>query len=239
VKVDFSEFEYGFQYKRIRTDTDETDRLWQIGRVCLWPNALFTGNHIEFRVPIDDENMLSVTWHFSRVPKDREPYVQKDEYIPTWHAPIKDKDGNWITSHVMNQDFLAWVGQGTIADRSLEYLATSDRGIVLIRNQFLRDMEAIDKGKDPKAVVRDPGVNKRIMLPVAERKPLMEGKSIAELLRDPDQAARIGDYIFQAGQPKEVRDQYLAAMGVNDSDVRPPDETVDILAPPEKRIARS
>ena len=26
VKVDFSEFEYGFQYKRIRTDTDENDR---------------------------------------------------------------------------------------------------------------------------------------------------------------------------------------------------------------------
>ena len=57
--VDFSEFEYGFQYKRIRTDTDETDRLWTVGRVCLWPNALFTGNHIEFRVPIDDENTLS------------------------------------------------------------------------------------------------------------------------------------------------------------------------------------
>jgi 5,5'-dehydrodivanillate O-demethylase len=56
VKVDFSEFEYGFQYKRIRSDTSEHDELWTIGRVCLWPNALFTGNHIEHRVPIDDEN---------------------------------------------------------------------------------------------------------------------------------------------------------------------------------------
>jgi 5,5'-dehydrodivanillate O-demethylase oxygenase subunit len=44
VKVDFSEFEYGFQYKRIRTDTSDKDRLWTVGRVCLWPNGLFTGN---------------------------------------------------------------------------------------------------------------------------------------------------------------------------------------------------
>jgi len=239
VRVDFTEFEYGFQYKRIRTDTDETDRLWQIGRVCLWPNALFTGNHIEFRVPIDDATTLSVTWHFSRVPTEREPYVQKDRDIPTWHAPVKDENGRFITSHVMNQDFLAWVGQGTIADRSQEYLATSDRGIVLMRNQFLRDLDAIAKGKDPKAVIRDPKANRRVMLPVAERKPLMEGKPIAELLKDPDQAARIGDYIFQAGQPKEVRQAYLAAMGVNDADVKPLDQAVDILAPPEKRIARS
>jgi len=34
VRVDFSEFEYGFQYKRIRTDTSEHDELWTIGRVA-------------------------------------------------------------------------------------------------------------------------------------------------------------------------------------------------------------
>ena len=88
LKVDFSEFEYGFQYKRIREDTDENDRLWQVGRVCLWPCGLFTGNHVEFRVPVDDENTLSVMWHFSRVPHEREPYVQNS--IPTWKGPIED-----------------------------------------------------------------------------------------------------------------------------------------------------
>jgi 5,5'-dehydrodivanillate O-demethylase len=45
--------------------------------VCLWPNGLFTGNHVEFRVPIDDENTLSIMWHFSRVPRDREPFFAK------------------------------------------------------------------------------------------------------------------------------------------------------------------
>ena len=117
VKVDFNEFDWGFQYKRIRTDTSAEDRLWTIGRVCLWPNALFTGNHCEFRVPIDDHNTLSITWHFSRVPRDREPYVQ--DKVPAWRGPIADpQTGRWVTSHVMNQDFVTWVGQGGIADRT-------------------------------------------------------------------------------------------------------------------------
>jgi hypothetical protein len=53
----------------------------------------------------DDENTLSVMWHFSRVPREREPYVQNS--IPTWQGPIADPaTGRWITSHVMNQDFV-------------------------------------------------------------------------------------------------------------------------------------
>ncbi len=168
VKVDFSEFQYGFQYKRIRTDTSEHDRLWTVGRVCLWPNGLFTGNHVEFRVPVDDENTLSVMWHFSRVPREREPYVQNS--IPTWQGPIADPaTGRWISSHVMNQDFVTWVGQGRVADRSQEYLAPSDRGIVMIRRRFLDDIKAIAEGKDPKAIIRDPAANRAIVLPVAER----------------------------------------------------------------------
>jgi hypothetical protein len=30
-----------------------SSELWTVGRVCLWPNALFTGNHIEYRVPME------------------------------------------------------------------------------------------------------------------------------------------------------------------------------------------
>ena len=68
----------------ILRDTDASDRLWTIGRVCLWPAALFVGGHIKYRVPVDDENTLSVCWHFSRVPREREPYVQNS--IPTWRG---------------------------------------------------------------------------------------------------------------------------------------------------------
>ena len=76
---------------------------------------------------MDDENTLSVTWAFERVPKGREPYDQGP--IPSWHGPIKDPvTGRWLTSHVMNQDFIAWAGQGVIADRTKEHVGLSDRG---------------------------------------------------------------------------------------------------------------
>ena len=218
VKIDFTEFEYGFQYKRIRQDTNDEDGLWTIGRVCLWPNALFTGDHCEFRVPIDDENTLSITIHFARVPREREPYVQGR--IPTWHGPISDPaTGRWITTHVMNQDFVAWVGQGEIADRSKELLAPSDRGIVMARRRFLSDLEALENGKDPKAIVRDATINERIVLPVAERHTLIEGRTRAEYLKDPLARRALQGYVFQAGQPPEVRDEFLAAMGFNGMEI--------------------
>jgi hypothetical protein len=132
LRLEFDEFDYGFTYRRIREGMSESDPMWTVGRVCLWPNALFPGDHFEWRVPIDDEHTLSVTWAFTRVPQEREPYVQQS--IPAWHGPVKDPEtGRWISSHVMNQDFLMWCGQGAVAERSKEYLATSDRGVVLIR----------------------------------------------------------------------------------------------------------
>jgi 5,5'-dehydrodivanillate O-demethylase len=230
VKVDFNEFDYGFQYKRIRTDTTDKDRLWTIGRVCLWPNGLFTGNHVEFRVPVDDENTLSVMWHFSRVPREREPYVQNS--IPTWQGPIADPEtGRWITSHVMNQDFVTWVGQGRIADRSQEYLAPSDRGIVMIRRRFLNDIEAVKEGRDPKAVIRDPEANRAITLPVAEREKFIDGFEHADFLRDPFSRRNLQGYIFQTGQPAEVRAAFLAAMGVSEVEATADPQPYDALAP--------
>ena len=76
LKLKFEEFEHGFIYKRVREDSDETNPYWTVGRVALWPNGFYLGNHFEWRVPIDDENTLSVAWFFMRVPKGREPYAQ-------------------------------------------------------------------------------------------------------------------------------------------------------------------
>jgi 5,5'-dehydrodivanillate O-demethylase len=181
-------------------------------------------------VPVDDENTLSVMWHFSRVPKEQEPYEQNS--IPTWSGPIADpQTGRWITSHVMNQDFVTWVGQGRMADRSKEYLAPSDRGVVLLRRRFLNDLEAIEQGRDPKGIVRDPETNRAIPLPVAERKNCIEGFTRAEIMRDPFSRRNLQGYIFQTGQPLEVREAFLAAMGFTEAELAPPDGSYDPLAP--------
>jgi 5,5'-dehydrodivanillate O-demethylase oxygenase subunit len=214
LKLEFDEFDYGFVYRRIREGMSESDPMWTVGRVCLWPNALFTGDHFEWRVPVDDQNTLSVTWTFSRVPKESEPFVQ--DRIPAWHGPVIDPaTGGLISSHVMNQDFVAWIGQGTIADRTQEHLGTSDRGVLMLRKRFLSDLEAVARGEDPKAVIRDPEVNRRVTLPVAERKFLTEGVTREELLKHPIHGRELTDgFPFQKGQPQAIRQAFLEAMGV-------------------------
>jgi 5,5'-dehydrodivanillate O-demethylase len=87
VKIGFSEFDWGFVYRRVRADTDEQDELWTVGRVCLWPNCLYTGK-FEWRVPIDDETTLHVAWFNDPLPGEA-PFEQPR--IPYWHAPVKDR----------------------------------------------------------------------------------------------------------------------------------------------------
>ena len=87
------------QIRRVREGQKEGDPVWTVGRVTLWPNGFYLGNHFEWRVPIDDENTLSVCWFFMRVPKGREPYVQ--DKVPTWVSPIKDDSGRWNKSLTM------------------------------------------------------------------------------------------------------------------------------------------
>jgi 5,5'-dehydrodivanillate O-demethylase len=213
IKVAFDEFDYGFTYRRIREGMGEEDPLWTIGRVALWPNALFTGGHFEWRVPVDDENTLSVTWCFNRVPKECEPYVQWS--IPAWHGPVKQADGRWVSSHIMNQDFIAWVGQGTIADRTQEHLGSSDRGILMMRKRFLDDLDAVGRGEDPKAVIRDAELNRCVPLPVADRKVLIEGLTLEEFKKHPLFGPQFTKgYLFQAGQPEAVTRAFEEAMGL-------------------------
>ena len=52
-----------------------------------------------------------------------------------------------------------WVGQGPISDRTQEHLATSDKGIVLYRRMLVEQMERVERGEEPMAVIRDPNEN--------------------------------------------------------------------------------
>lgn len=215
LKLGFDEFEYGFTYRRVREDTNEADPLWTVGRVCLWPNALFTGEHFEWRVPVDDEHMLSVGWFFNRVPREQEPFVQ--ERIPYWYGPIKDEQtGRWISSHVMNQDFIAWVGQGGVADRTQEHLGESDRGIIAMRKRLLEQARVVADGGEPKGLVRDPAENGCVRLPIIGRDHYVGGFSKEELANEQVAGLFYGrDFVFQAGQPEAVTRAYRQAMGMD------------------------
>ncbi len=213
LKVDFDEFDHGFVYKRVREGQPEGSTLWTVGRVFLWPLGFYLGGHFEWRVPVDDENTLSVTWFSYHVPKEQEPYVQ--DRIPTWFAPIKKEDGRWIDSHVINQDIVAWVGQGVIADRTKENLGASDRGISMIRNRFFEDIEAMKQGKDPKAVMRDRDAAKFVDLPNATKSLYSDGLTRADFKKNPLLANRLKRFVFLSGQPADVREEFCRAVGID------------------------
>lgn len=213
LQLAFEAFEHGLIYKRITEDTDEHHPLWTIGRVCLWPNGFFLGDHFEWRVPVDDTHTLSVTWSFIRVPQESEPYVQGD--IPTWRSPVRDATtGQWITSHVINQDITAWVGQGEITNRSRELLGASDRGVALLRRQLFDDIDAVAAGRDPKGVMRDAERNQRVALPSDHRDFFLNGLPREAYLQHPKWKTLLQGFIFHAGQPPAVRQACEAALGV-------------------------
>jgi 5,5'-dehydrodivanillate O-demethylase len=212
LKVKFEEFEHGFVYKRVREGQPEEDRNWTVGRVALWPNGFYLGRHFEWRVPVDDENTLSVAWFFMRVPKGREPYVQAN--VPTWKSPIKDAAGRWITSHVMNQDFVGWIGQGTIADRTRENLRSSDVGITMMRQRFFAEIEAVREGRDPKGIIRDPARAQSIAMPDMGREINTQGIALADFQKDPVLRQQLKGFRHLYGQPPEVRRAFEEAMGI-------------------------
>ena len=193
LKVGFDEFEYGFLYRRIQEGMTEDNPLWTVGRTCLWPHALYTGDHFEWRVPVDDSTTLSVGWFFDAVAPGYE--VPGSQRYYHWDSPLKDpKTGRWITSHTMNQDFVAWVGQGALGDRTREHLSPSDRGIIMMRQKLLEQTDVVAEGGDPKNTFRDPAANRARPLPHPR---VSTG--------GPPPGAR---FPFLAGQPPEVEAVY-------------------------------
>jgi 5,5'-dehydrodivanillate O-demethylase len=216
LKIAFDEFEYGFTYRRIREGQPENSELWTVGRVCLWPNCLFTGGHFEWRVPIDDNATLSVGWFFDRVPEEMEPF--KQDRIPYWYGPVRDQQtGRWITSHIMNQDFVAWVGQGTVADRTKEHLGESDRGVILMRKRMLEEAEVVKRGGEPKGLIRDPKLNKSVPLPIVNHDLFISGYSLQDVREGRIRGIEYArEFPFQLGQPEEIRTAYRKAMGMDE-----------------------
>ena len=45
---------------------------------------------------------------------------------------------------------------GPVSDRTTEHLVTSDKGVLLYHNLLLENIEKVERGEDPMAVIRDP-----------------------------------------------------------------------------------
>ena len=90
--------------------------------------------------------------------------------VHLYDVPYKDATGEFIVDNVDGQDMMAWISQGTIADRTRENLGASDKGVAIYRRVLKREMKKIAQGIDPMGIVRDPAKNERIDLPNEKKK---------------------------------------------------------------------
>jgi len=130
----------------------------------LFPNILRHQRNTQIRVPIDDTHCFVVFVSFDQSP-DGSLVEEEDQeaipvrYVKSYKEPAGVLHPNTrfdMSKDVQAQDHMAWETQGPIANRSIERLATSDRGVVMLRQIVRREIEKVQMGLDPMNVFRDP-----------------------------------------------------------------------------------
>ncbi len=153
---DFSEVPVGIMKKRVSKNGHVDEHP------LVFPNILRHGNDTQIRVPIDDTHTQVFFVHF--VPNLDGSLVDEDEsvlpvtYFEQYKEPVEGLHPfTQFTMHdVQPQDHMAWETQGPIANRANERLATSDRGILMLRDMLKREIGKVQRGLEPMNVYRDP-----------------------------------------------------------------------------------
>ena len=99
-------------------------------------------------VPLDDTHTMQIGFH--RAPEDREPR----------RGPGFGQDGNrpYPERQRIAGDYDAQVSiHGGVARHSIEHLASTDRGVIMLRNMIRRGIRAVQNGDDPGHISRPSG----------------------------------------------------------------------------------
>jgi 5,5'-dehydrodivanillate O-demethylase oxygenase subunit len=113
--------------------------------------------YLAYRVPVDDENM--VTLSVAVRPKGSNTSGRRETIEPdpaqltqdvlAGKIRIQDIDPKYPGLFVV-QDNVALAGQGRIVDRSKDWLGQSDKGIIVLRKLWERELKKIGEGKSLK-----------------------------------------------------------------------------------------
>ena len=177
-KREFIRFEYGIMKRRITPGKTPSDAPMVDEHPLIFPTTLRhvardpksgpngekrLRHNLQIRVPIDDEHIKVYRVNFVPSGEDKSP---ADQDPPHEYRPLKDDDGNYYMDVVSAQDSMAWETQGAIANRAQEKLGVSDVGIVMFRKLLKEQIDIARSGGDPMGVLRDPGKNQIINIPV-------------------------------------------------------------------------
>src|SRR6266545_406273 len=158
VKIEFDRFDYGIMKRRLLEGESPDVDDWTTGHPLLFPNILAVGSAaaptLQFRVPIDDTHTIQFAYRTN---------VRKSGAAPrpmaVRHTDLFNEDGRIVADNIPAQDMTGWVGQGPISDRTQEHLASSDKGVVLYRRMLVEQMDRVERGEEPMAVIRDRAEN--------------------------------------------------------------------------------
>jgi 5,5'-dehydrodivanillate O-demethylase len=158
LKIAFDVFKYGIYKRRLLEGEPETSDDWTVGHPLLFPTTLAQGGNqapgLQIRVPLDDTHTAQILYRTSPRKPGAPPLP-----ITVKHRELLDAHGKLIANTIPAQDAVAWVGQGPISDRTREHLATSDRGVVLYHKLLTEQMERVERGLEPMAVIHDRAEN--------------------------------------------------------------------------------
>ena len=130
----------------------------------IFPTHLRTRGSLWLRTPIDDTHTLQWTLGFEA--RTDGNLVDEEEPTVRYLDPLKDPPGGehpfarfnfyapW--GQILAQDIVMWETQGPISNRPGERLATSDKGIVMLRELMFAEIAKVNQGLDPMGVIRDP-----------------------------------------------------------------------------------
>jgi 5,5'-dehydrodivanillate O-demethylase len=170
LKIAFDEKPYGIIKRRLKEGQSEDCSDWRVGHPLVFPNILAVGSadkvwktyEFQIRVPEDDTRTTHF-WFTAFVPAEgTEVPAELMEKAYSFEVPLDTEE--YDTAEF--QDVMAWSTQGGIADRSLEHLGTTDRGITMFRNMLKRELKKIESGEDPILVNRDPAKDVPLDLPL-------------------------------------------------------------------------
>ena len=156
-KVAFDPFEHGIIKRRLLEGQSEDSDDWKIGHPLVFPYKMWVGGNgvyqMQIRVPIDDTHTWAL-FYTVHAPDGME--LDEDLPVVDYEYEWLDDEGRHIVDYIEGQDVMAWVTQGPVADRVNERITKSDVGVIACRRMFKEAVEAVQRGEDPVAVVREP-----------------------------------------------------------------------------------
>ncbi|HZT06115.1 MAG TPA: Rieske 2Fe-2S domain-containing protein [Chloroflexota bacterium] len=151
----------GLEYEELRFGIKRKitpDSAYAEDDLLVFPNMLRRVNQVQIHVPIDD--LHTRTYKLAIGCNGRADDDPTDYYV------LQDGEGKFGSDVYPNaryridaltaQDVMAIETQGRISDRASWRPATSDRGVVLLEQAILREIDRVQQGEVPYGVVTDP-----------------------------------------------------------------------------------